>query len=265
MRALRRVRWGLFVVGMIGGAVLTVLCLVGRLRGWDTLGLGRALGILLGVLVLLSWPPTRAPVQPRPRGAAVALGRAVIGLGWLARSVLVGYVAYRVAGQVDTATFQPALAVAAGAFWVLDLTYRAGLALARFPRGRRGSRAAAVLRSLATLAANVLVAGFANPLSTAAAIVTLWIPERAYHLVMGWTGTGWVAVPVAVLVAGVWWLLLAVVGFALRWVLNRLLGDGNAVGEWIDDSLPCRVSTDGGSSTPPMPDPPTPSGYIGYH
>lgn len=263
---LRRVRFGLFVLGMIGGAVLTLLCLVGRLRGWDTLGLGRALGILTGALVLLMWPSTRAPVSPAPHGAAVALGRAVIGLGWLARAALAGFLVYRVAGRVDQATFQPVLATAAALVWLLDLTYRAGLVMAGFPRGRRGSRLAAVLRSLATLAVDILIAGFANPLSAVAALVTLWIPERAYHLVMGWTGTGWVALPVAVLVAGVWWLLLAMVGFVLRRLFNRLLGDGNAVGEWIDDSLPCTVSTDGGApDVPPMPEPPPPTGYLGYH
>lgn len=266
MRMLRRVRWVLFVVGMCVGAVLTVLCLVARLRGGDTLGLGRVLGILLGVLVLLSWPTTRAPVQPPPRGAVVALGRLVIGLGWLARSVLCGFLAYRVAGRVDPATFQPVLAVGAAAFWALDLTYRAGLVLAGFPRGRRGSRPAAVLRSLATLAADVLVTGFANPLTTVAAVVSLWIPERAYHVVLGWTGTAWVALPAAILVGGLWWLLLAVVGFALRWVLNRLLGEGNAVGDWLDESLPFRIRYDRGSADPvPLPDPPTPPGPVGYH
>jgi hypothetical protein len=236
--AMRLLRTVLTVGCVLALIALWMLSFYGRRHGWQTEGLGMALGAVTAFSMLLSRPalrPAKAPDPPRPVRAL--FGRVLIVLCWLTWAAMAGYLAYYLAGQLDSATFQPVLADGAAAGWLLRLGLRAGRALVGFPPERRRARWRSVVSSALQLVFAVLIAGYANPLSRFASAIGLWVPEQASRLVHGWTGTYWVALPVAVIVGLVWAALLLSAVLGLRRLAQRVMGPDDPVSQWLDDQF----------------------------
>jgi hypothetical protein len=233
VKVARVVGYIVFILGAIGLGIRAAYL---NIEGRPQVATSVALGLTVALLHVVAFVPA---LRPTPEAARRPTswnlpGRVLIVLTWLARSALSGYASYFVAQELDRG-FNLTLLEFAVAAQMLTLLWRIGYHLAGFRLDWSGYRGRAELRRLANAAVRVILAGYAFVVADLLDGVLFAIPRAVYRGLDGMWHLPWLNVPIVVVVSAVALIILAVVVNLVQGVLARVLGQGNALGQKLED------------------------------
>lgn len=185
--------------------------------------------VLIGVVYLLSWPPTW--VQTGEPGRAPVIGAVLINLAWLGRMAAAIILTFLIARRTSTLVFDRQVAGFVLAGGLLGLVHLLSDHLA----GIRQVKWRDWVRSAVNIPIAVVIGGFAQPLKVAAFYLLCWVPLAVYHGVGDGTGVHWFGVLVDIPVWPLWLILVFAVVSGLRTLLDRVFGPANPISAWLGD------------------------------
>jgi len=231
------------VVGLVGVIVPGVFsAFVGISPGTRSV-LSWVAAVSTALLWLVNLPATRPfPIVAGDRSVRRArTGRVIIVSIWLARAGIGGALALLVTGNFDSPGFHPVPAVVAVAGRILAGARTYGRHLAGFVGERSRTRVVEVPGKVLSIAVTAAVAGFATELATIAKTVFEEGPGRIFGYTHNtWGMPGFFAVLVTIVVCLVAAVVIVFVGGVLQRVLAAVIGEGNDLGAWLEQSSPVK-------------------------
>lgn len=206
--------------------------------------LSTTIAVAVAVVTLLAPPavtPDPALAGRRRRGAA-ALGRLLVRLCWLLRVGVNGAAAWVITWNAGSAAIQPLAAGLVALSMVLAVVVQAGQHLAGFVTAADDLRGRGLLRA-GTIVVAAVTAGCAGYLAALTERFRDLIVNPVWELTREtWGLPGFFAVLLTALWTIVIVLLLAGVAGAAMLSVAQLLGPGNAVGQWLAEHSPVKLT-----------------------